>query len=321
MAVGSKDEGRLLWLDALKGLGILLVVAGHVWTRGEMRDIIYVFHMPLFFLVVGYTLKAEPPARAARRGLVSLLLPWLVFSLLLLGADFLIEGLRGVRPIFPDAITGLGAMVWHTERLRGPFTVLWFVPCLFLARILWCALATHLPRLDDARWFGAVLVLLVAGWEAVQINGRSPMGVLAVPAACVLLWLGSLWRARPPSRQAMGLIIPLAVLALSLLPPMNMKAGDVGLPGIGLLAAAAIGVALGGAVRALPPGAQRLLAWLGVRSLVIMYVHAAAVHYAAPYAPEWTLFALALALSLLVDALARSARGPRFFLLGQRAGR
>jgi fucose 4-O-acetylase-like acetyltransferase len=318
MAVESKEKGRLLWLDALKGAGILLVVAGHVWTHGDVRDAIYLFHMPLFFIAAGYTARVEPVNRAAQRGLVSLMLPWAVFAMLLLGLDSLIEGLRGVRPIFPDPATGIIALIWQTEAARGPFTILWFVPCLFLARLLWCVIASQLPRLDDPRWFAAALALFAVGWEAVQLTGRSPMGMLAVPGACILLWLGSLWRARPPERELLGFIILVAVLALVFLPPVNMKAGDIGLPVIGLLGAAAVCVALGAGVQSLPSAIQHGLAWLGTRSLVIMYVHVAAIHYAAPYMPKAGLLVFALAVSLLIDALARSTRPLRFLMLGQR---
>jgi fucose 4-O-acetylase-like acetyltransferase len=318
MAVESKDKGRLLWLDALKGAGILFVVAGHVWTRGEVRDAIYLFHMPLFFIVAGYMARAEPVSRAARRGLLSLMLPWAVFALLLLGLDFFIEGLRGVRPIFPTWIAGLTGIAWQTEALRGPFTILWFVPCLFLARLLWCAIASRLPRLDDPRWFAVAVALLAVGWEAAQLTGRSPMGMLAVPGACILLWLGSLWHARPPGRELLGAIILIAVLALIFLPPVNMKSGDVGLPVIGLTGAAAVSVALGAGVQSIPSSIQHGLAWLGTRSLVIMYVHVAAIHYAAPYAPKTVLFVFALVAALLIDTLARSTRSLRFLMLGQR---
>jgi peptidoglycan/LPS O-acetylase OafA/YrhL len=50
----DKKTARLGWLDAAKGLGIILVVIGHVWTRGPVRDAIYAFHMPLFFIAAGY---------------------------------------------------------------------------------------------------------------------------------------------------------------------------------------------------------------------------------------------------------------------------
>ncbi len=59
-----KDSGprRLIWVDALKGWLMLLVVMGHAiqWTLGDETDdshvwnIIYSFHMPAFFAVSGW---------------------------------------------------------------------------------------------------------------------------------------------------------------------------------------------------------------------------------------------------------------------------
>jgi len=65
----TENKGREVWLDGLKGFGILLVILGHVlsgyldaWTFPEaffsfypVRTWIYSFHMPLFFLISGYT--------------------------------------------------------------------------------------------------------------------------------------------------------------------------------------------------------------------------------------------------------------------------
>ena len=55
-----KDKTRLEYLDAAKGLGILLVILGHIyaWNPNINRKIlvtwIYSFHMPLFFILSGY---------------------------------------------------------------------------------------------------------------------------------------------------------------------------------------------------------------------------------------------------------------------------
>ena len=53
MPAMPQPRGRLDWVDALKGLAILVVVAGHIWTRGPLRDAIYAVHMPLFFILSG----------------------------------------------------------------------------------------------------------------------------------------------------------------------------------------------------------------------------------------------------------------------------
>ena len=44
---------RLNYLDYAKGIGILLVVLGHIYNN-SVKLWIYSFHMPLFFIISGY---------------------------------------------------------------------------------------------------------------------------------------------------------------------------------------------------------------------------------------------------------------------------
>lgn len=50
----STDNSRSVLIDVLKGIGIILVVLGHI-TFGDqlVRKIIFSFHMPLFFFLSG----------------------------------------------------------------------------------------------------------------------------------------------------------------------------------------------------------------------------------------------------------------------------
>ena len=48
-----KKDSRITWLDAARGYGILLVIFAHV-DYSYLRNIIYTFHMPLFFFLSGY---------------------------------------------------------------------------------------------------------------------------------------------------------------------------------------------------------------------------------------------------------------------------
>ena len=45
---------RMVWIDWMKAIGIYLVVLGHFFSVGE--KFIYVFHVPLFFLISGFVL-------------------------------------------------------------------------------------------------------------------------------------------------------------------------------------------------------------------------------------------------------------------------
>jgi fucose 4-O-acetylase-like acetyltransferase len=44
---------KIEWIDVIKGIGIVFVVAGHTYI-GEVKDFIFLFHMPLFFFISGF---------------------------------------------------------------------------------------------------------------------------------------------------------------------------------------------------------------------------------------------------------------------------
>lgn len=55
----NKDCKRLPTFDILKGVGIILVILGHLLGNGFGMNIISQFHMPLFFLISGYFFKSK----------------------------------------------------------------------------------------------------------------------------------------------------------------------------------------------------------------------------------------------------------------------
>ena len=70
----EKPKERLLGIDAARGLAILLVVIGHVVARdmpagnewyAQLKDTIYLFHMPLFMVLTGMTFALSLPRFAA----------------------------------------------------------------------------------------------------------------------------------------------------------------------------------------------------------------------------------------------------------------
>ena len=48
---------RLDWLDMAKGIGMILVVYGH--SYGPSNYYVYLFHMPLFFILSGFLFNRE----------------------------------------------------------------------------------------------------------------------------------------------------------------------------------------------------------------------------------------------------------------------
>lgn len=48
---------RIRYIDVARGLGIFLVIIGHLNTNEILHNTIYSFHMPFFFFLSGYLNK------------------------------------------------------------------------------------------------------------------------------------------------------------------------------------------------------------------------------------------------------------------------
>lgn len=143
-----KPDSRQDWINALRALGITLVVLGHTLGIGEwLENYIYSFHMPLFFFISGLVLTESRLTigwpDAGRHYASRLLLPYLLFSLVtyvpwvILTRRYGAESVLNVPPWKPLVGTfyGIGINGWLQHN-----AMLWFFPCLFLVHMLFRAI-------------------------------------------------------------------------------------------------------------------------------------------------------------------------------------
>ena len=124
---------RVTQLDIVKGIGIILVIFGHLAERNQIsRILVYSFHMPLFFAISGYLSKPTTIKEIFEKGIRKLVLP----TYLILTLDCLIrvvESLLSLNswPSISEWINGLlihGGVLWNLP--------VWFLMTLFVCRIL-----------------------------------------------------------------------------------------------------------------------------------------------------------------------------------------
>lgn len=136
---------RMMWLDIAKGLAIILMVLGHCLSdQTALHDFIYSFHMPLFFLAAGFTMRAKPRDVVIKSSARRLLVPYFVVCGVLFAFAFvqphaLNESLDTQRPWYVVLVEIMyaagdqGDFFGHHYQAIG---ALWFLPCLFVARII-----------------------------------------------------------------------------------------------------------------------------------------------------------------------------------------
>ncbi len=133
------EKKRIHYLDIAKGLGILLVIVGHSHCPKELRNFIYLFHMPFFFFLSGYLLTRKRRFIEFLIGRIRyLLIPYFMFAALSISFTFILSRHYGNQFDLTNAVINVLKMSVNVRAdlesiYNGP---LWFLPCLFYANIL-----------------------------------------------------------------------------------------------------------------------------------------------------------------------------------------
>ena len=235
MADQDTSRKRIDWIDAAKGIGILLVVAGHVMLEGGMafpgsdvaRDFIYSFHMPLFFMISGVLLGLSLANREADSAYVGqksrslakrLLVPFFIWSVIyfLLG--------HGNLQDTSALVKSFASMV--TFRGQAP---IWFLGALFWAEVF--ALLIVFISKKRVKWvlvsFAVVVLLACAAWWFYNPDAAAPMYLKYLMIAVFR-----------------GLVCLLFVLAGYLASPILLKEGKASISLVAFLASAGESVAV-----------------------------------------------------------------------------
>ncbi len=124
---------RVQYIDILKGIGIILVVLGHITMNSKLFSFIYAFHMPLFFVVSGMFLHDSPSfiLNQAKK----LLIPYFSFGFLTFAYWAVFEIRFRELPEGETVLSQfLNLFYPRVEQISN--VVLWFLPCLFFSSIM-----------------------------------------------------------------------------------------------------------------------------------------------------------------------------------------
>lgn len=158
-------KNRMTYLDMAKGIGILLMIVGHTISLGWQKDLIYSFHMPLFFVCSGMTMTLSTNwlawREAVKKSAKRLLLPALVLFLVMTLWTYLVEGqfdAAYTKDFVLDRLASLlmasGSDVMVFGKEVAAIGLLWFLPALFYARLLLDALHLLMPE----KWESLVIL-------------------------------------------------------------------------------------------------------------------------------------------------------------------
>lgn len=198
---------RLQWIDMAKGLGILLMILGHMHVGQPIRDFIYSFHMIMFVMISGYLYKETVELKQyVPRKIKALLIPYLMTNvvsyfvrlfMLNRAGMFTVSGALGIlRAQIMTTIGGSSFYAKHfiTIETCGP---IWFVTFLFCIVIFYALLNRLRMKNKVVQDLVYLVVLLVLAWGGKMYalyNGFLPWNLDVVPIGMVFYHIGVMVR-------------------------------------------------------------------------------------------------------------------------------
>ena len=220
----GQTGGRLRWLDAARGLAMLLVMIGHTVPGNEtVIGALYTFHLPLFFVISGYASRPVRDGRAfARRHVRSffqLVVPCAALQMGLMVYFCMLEGNLSADRLIGLEKRAILQLFWASAQSvdgRPALGIPWFMFALFWGRMLFdvlrmalkrhavmaCVLsaaaglaigtAAYLPQSLDLAM--VAVLFLCAGEQLHRLDALNPRARRGVLAAAALVWALGLWR-------------------------------------------------------------------------------------------------------------------------------
>lgn len=179
--------------DVMKGIGILAMVIGHCPIPRWIESLIFVWHIPMFFIISGYFYRQYNEKAYIKKNLRHLVLPYLVTSLVIILFSFakqLISGKGYTKEVIIATLVGNGTV---NNPTLGKYSIgaIWFLLALFWCRIIFNLLHS---RITSRLYFSGILISLASISTYAGTFVYLPTDILQGLGALLFFYIGYLTR-------------------------------------------------------------------------------------------------------------------------------
>ena len=201
--MSGQDSRRIRSFDIAKGIGMLCIIAGHL-SRPEVGEVVFSFHVPLFFLIAGYFYHApKSGVEALKKRAHRLLAPYVMCAVVCSigrGTRFALFGRvwkswLGIAKCFQSALYGSGSLKDPTGEIVA-FGAAWFLLAIFWALMLYDAIC-------DKKYATPAAILLFVVSTATR-KWWLPLSFQAGMCAVIFIHIGHVVRTRLPGLLGTG---------------------------------------------------------------------------------------------------------------------
>ena len=136
---------RDVTFDMMKGIAILAMLCGHCVIPDVLHHFIYIWHMPLFFIVSGYFYHTKSWGTNWKSTCRGLLVPYIVTCGLALLLSVLLQSGSADKIIYGTLCVSSAWFGSDTMAGYGGNGPLWFLMALFWCRLVYDALRRWIP--------------------------------------------------------------------------------------------------------------------------------------------------------------------------------
>lgn len=152
-----RDEKRILWIDVAKGICMISVIAGHLGVSW-INKVVFSYHLTLFFILSGYTLKNNLSMDGCGRKFRRLMVPYFATCAAVLVMDLInsaviakdtslvtISGIIG-RDLLRSFMASGSIKTFGAIEIGRRIGAVWYLPATFFAVVTAQFLLKYIPK-------------------------------------------------------------------------------------------------------------------------------------------------------------------------------
>lgn len=199
--------------DVMKGIGIIAMIIGHCQVPRIIGDVIFAWHMPLFFIISGYFYKPSPIKEYTKKNFRALVVPYLITATLM----FLFSLLKFYFDEEADIIHPFIGIFVASGSKGLPMLGDYFVGAIwFLLALFWCRVIYNIISEKTSKQISGIIIITI-GILSTYIGTKIfiPTDFLQGLSAMVFFYVGHIFRKHDLFKvRPNWLIITLGVLII-----------------------------------------------------------------------------------------------------------
>ena len=229
----NKFKKRIEWIDVARALSMFIIIYAHIYDDAQITRFVHLFHVPVFFFLSGIVWKNKNRkfGTVCWNSFKSLMIPFYVCSIISIAVYLVLGKFVPSKGDSLSVLQCLGGMLYANSRtgLMNWNRPLWFIPCLFVVRILW-EIIVRLVKSEKMRAVTVASVFVIGMLISYFFNGIKMPFELEI--SLVMLFYYYLGAKADFIRTAMEkynwkLYVPAFIVSLGACIPIYIFNGDI----------------------------------------------------------------------------------------------